>query len=685
MTQDSRITTWLHHLRRLLPPSGAILVGAGGGASVWVRLLESLELTNVTLVEAEDTQFRFLQRSVEAHSGWRMRKDVVAATNGPVLFYQASIHSESGILDPESLRSFWPNIQTRQATPREAVALSEIQVEAGDACNWLIVDCLPAKAVVESAGPGIDRLDVVVARVIVEDPASMHLPGTQADLESFFGSHGFRLLETEPGRHPGFGHALYVRDAPAALRALQRTHQIQQIEVQRMAQAESVSKVQSSELRAEHAELKSDLERAKQEHEALLRALQSKTRELEAAADAQTLLAAEHSKQMAELAARQIAADTLVVERNAELEKALHRSKQLELLVSGSVETQAELELKLANAMRSHEELVRALQSRTQELEAAGAAQALLVTEHSRQAAEWVAVKDAADRLAAERHVELEIASQGRQQSERLAQECRAQCGDLAGQIERLEVELAQVTTGAQAATKQQLAALQDEAKKKDDERIAQLGQLSQAQAAALKLAGERARTIEQLKQAATESEHLLTKQKTQIDSLQQTKANLEKELANRQRECDGLRLQVQQATAALEQCRLEVVSELESVKLHHAAALDETQQGLVVAQERTRQLEGEIVSALAEGARLETANTTTLNELSDLKSVKDEAERIAEALRKQTVAQEVRIKQLEGELPEANRRQKLLEAELTKAAGQIELISNLLLRDRSV
>ena len=140
------ITPWLHLLSQLMPPTGVLLVGASAGTGPWVQLLQSLAVPSATLVEADDTQFEHLQRSVPQRAGWRLRKQVVGPHTETVTYYRASNAVESGLLEPESLRSLWPNLKTTHQQTRQAITLAELQQEAETPANWLLVDCLPVTA-----------------------------------------------------------------------------------------------------------------------------------------------------------------------------------------------------------------------------------------------------------------------------------------------------------------------------------------------------------------------------------------------------------------------------------------------------------------------------------------------------------------------------------------------------------
>lgn len=226
MTQPTQapITPWLQLLSQLAPPAGVLLVGAGNGVGPWVQLLQTLAVPSVTLVEADDTQFEHLQRSVPQRDGWRLRKQVVGPRTDTVTYHQASNATESGLLEPESLRSLWPNLKTTHKQTRQAITLADLQDDADTPANWLLLDCLPALPILQGAAQQLAAFDVISLRVLLAENA---VPGSAAgadEVQATLQEQGFRCLALEASRHPGVGHALFVRDT--AKQAKQREEQL---------------------------------------------------------------------------------------------------------------------------------------------------------------------------------------------------------------------------------------------------------------------------------------------------------------------------------------------------------------------------------------------------------------------------------------------------------------------------
>lgn len=311
---------WFDHLRILCPPTGVVLVGAGTGTSDWVQRLVQWETPNVTLIEADDAQFQHLQRSVPQNQDWRLRKQVIARDTETVNYHQASNVAESGLLEPETLRSLWPNIKTRQNQSREAVALSELLQDTDAPANWLLVDCLPALAIIQGATNRLDTLDVIAARVLLDETALPDGMASQSKLQSFLESLGFRCVAIEAGRHPAIGHVLFVRDTAA---------QAQQLQQQFAHQAETLAQA-----KAAAAEREQQIERLKQAAAQAQVAAKAAAESATASAAAAAMQAEERAAQAQQLTQAKAAAEKLAAEREQQIEGLVNLQKKLDQAVT---------------------------------------------------------------------------------------------------------------------------------------------------------------------------------------------------------------------------------------------------------------------------------------------------------------------------------------------------------------
>lgn len=212
------MTSWLDVLRAVLPPSGVLLVGAGIGDGPWVQWLQSRGVASegvpVHLVEGDEQQYQHLQHSLRAHTGWALRRGVVAASSGRVTFHRASNPAESGLLTPERLQQLWPHLDTEESIFEDAVTLDVLEQEAEGKINWLVLDCLPAASLLQGGAQLLAGLDVVLVRVAHDLPAE--LAADQQAVDELLRAVGLRCINVQAERHPAIAHALYTRDAARA-------------------------------------------------------------------------------------------------------------------------------------------------------------------------------------------------------------------------------------------------------------------------------------------------------------------------------------------------------------------------------------------------------------------------------------------------------------------------------------
>ena len=245
MPSDTCILSWLEHLWQLYPAQGVLVVGAGNGTSPWIDALQRWNAPSVTLVEADDAQFQHLQRNMPEREGWQLRKQVVAAETGRVTYYHASSTAESGLVEPENLRALWPNLKTRQKSTRQAISLADLLSVIEPKANWLLLDCLPAGALLAGADPALATCDVIVTRALLSDEAGAELPAVQADastITQLLQAQGFCTVATQISRHPGIAHTLHVRDRATRIAQLEVQIDILEAELTRARDTEIKSK-----------------------------------------------------------------------------------------------------------------------------------------------------------------------------------------------------------------------------------------------------------------------------------------------------------------------------------------------------------------------------------------------------------------------------------------------------------
>ena len=293
MHQTPSLAPWLDHLHALLPPQTVTVVGAGNGGDTWVQWLAAHPLAHATLVEAHALPFAALQRLQDAgqlpHA--TLLHAVVADGDGEASFFTASLTAESGLLPPESLRPLWPGIHTVSEQSQPTIALGTLlsattQQHGGP--QWLLLDCLPAAALLRSAQAQLPQVDVVLARVLCAADHAPTLCGMGAGLEDVANAlPGFQLLALQPSRHPALGHALFVRDYRRAAQHASQARDAEAQAKQAAQQAQASLQAQLLQAHAENAELLKKQELQAQAQQALQADLTKTIQACDAEAQAQ--------------------------------------------------------------------------------------------------------------------------------------------------------------------------------------------------------------------------------------------------------------------------------------------------------------------------------------------------------------------------------------------------------------
>lgn len=302
----NHLLSWLDHLRILMPPRHVTLVGAGNGSGPWVQWLLSRAVPSATLVEADDALIHPLQATVAAASGaWRVRKQVIGPETATVTFHVASVSSESGLLEPESLRSLWPNLKTRQKQTRQAITLDELLQDDEQSANWLIVDCWPAQPLLQGGQQALSQMDVLIVRTTMgaDTPDTLN----PAEVESALTEAGFRQIAADAGRHPGVGHALYVRELDAKTASAAEVEQWRN-EATRLQESMALAQTHNERLTAQAAALVQEKARAEEELQKTQQALSAQlaaAQEAKARAEHQTQALEQQAQSMVQAAARE--------------------------------------------------------------------------------------------------------------------------------------------------------------------------------------------------------------------------------------------------------------------------------------------------------------------------------------------------------------------------------------------
>jgi len=639
MRSESSIQQWIDHLRVIAPISGVMHVGAGDGSDL-SRYLQ-WGTSAVLVVDADETVVKDLSPMVETRSGWHLVNALLGDRVGEVDYYLASNPSESAIFPPERLSSIWRNLRTAELRPMNAVTLETLIDGAGllaSQFNWAFIDCLPPLPILIGSGRYLELLDVIVARVVL-DGNLLSIEGTsKADLDRYLQDRGYRCLTYDEERHPAIGKALYLRDWKASLAtrltAMQASVSDQtrlladrQVELDQLRQASEMNAV----LVAERDELVKLLAREREAHE---------QRQQESRQWADGLKEAhEHQSQLAQDCLQQVAQITLA------------RDEQSRMV--------AELQQRVETVTRARDEHAhwhKVNSEWAESLKLARDEQSRLAKDYLAQVEELTLARDGISEQLVQKQALVDQLRQANEELGSLASDRQNALDELTGKLNEARARLAQLE-GQLAQHVQQTQADVEQVQQLTRERSDLAQQLADRQASLVELNQERevhsrltAELQDRMEQLTVEREGFaqqLGDCQTQLERLQQVN-----------QEQAGLIVQGQKLAERLSGERDEN-AHWHQVNSKWAASLKEEKEKLV---QQVGQLtkERDVHVGLA-GERL--------SQIEKLQRERDE--------------QLAKITVLENERRELGTRQRLLDEEMIRAEAQIELIKDVLLRER--
>jgi hypothetical protein len=663
-------------LRRLYPIRKLIHVGDLNKHT----LSEYAEWTSAPaiFVIADEEQHRSLTPLVEGHPGWSSLHAVAAELASERDYFKASNPRESGLLAPESLAGIWRNIKTLSQTRVLATTLDSVlgsSPRGAPTVNWIIVNCLSALPVIQGATHCIAECDVIVSRAVLDESVCANPSTTASALDEYLTGFAFRRISVNEERNPALGTVIYVRDWRAALQdtrderkedlnaashrlieelTADRDEQFRLVEQYRADLEKSVRERDGTAYSA--AELQLQFDRLTQDRDRLAQEL-----------SAQSKLTADHQALISQM--------TTDLEEQTHIANQRHKERE-------NASRECDVKTRLAEErQRQIDQLILERDRIAQEL----SAQLRLASENQALIAQISANRDEHGHLANQRSSELERVTREFRDLASVAEERQRQLDHLTRGHDRIAQELV-----AQTQLVAEREALNTQIAAERDEKTGLAGQLSRQLEQAVLERGDQARLAEeargQLNQVMLERDRAKQELAAHLDLLKDREALIIQITAERdeqtsvanqrhkEREQAGLDRDAHALAAGELRTRVEQLSQ----------AADQCEQKLIEATERNATLGldldkhaekiSELQSALAEfGASREKA-------LAELIDVRVQVERMSATLEERGA----RIRELEVERNDLQERQLRLDREIVKAEAQIDLIKDVVLRDKA-
>jgi len=241
-------SSWLNHLRCLYPVKTLIHLGAGRGSAIQNYVL--WKIPHVIFIEAETQLYKRLLQITEPYLEWSVHQAVIDKEEKTSLFYLANNTNESGLIQPESQKKRWANLKTKSVYKIKTIKLSTLIKQYPENIqtdlNWLIIDCLPAFDLLKSCENYLEQIEVIIARVTINELEGDIDGISRIILEQFLINHQFQYLTQKNENNQIITQVIYVKKYALKLDLSVKNLETAQQQVQAVTQ-EKNTKVKSLE------------------------------------------------------------------------------------------------------------------------------------------------------------------------------------------------------------------------------------------------------------------------------------------------------------------------------------------------------------------------------------------------------------------------------------------------------
>jgi hypothetical protein len=682
MASNLMMENGLTLLRKLYPVRRLVHVGDAGKGTV----SEYAEWApkGVIFVISEEDHHQSLSALIESHPGWSSVCAVLAESASERDYFKASNPRESGLLAPEYLAGIWRNIRTlsrhRVLAKTLHTLLENFTVENTPA-NWVVVNCLPALSVLRGGGPSLDECDVIVARAILDESVSANPASMLSSLDDYLAGRGFNRVSVQEERHPALGSAIFVRDSRRSVSELREVLDAEHMDAFRQAEIArtTIATLQAACDEHEQARVESQhsIEALTAYHDAQTSVADRRSRELDQAlreVSEKARLAEERQRQLDEL---RLEHDRIAQQLAAELQEKAEREALLAEMTSerdvhSRVASQRSSELE--QAVRECSEKASMVEERQRQLER-------LTLEHDRVSQELVAhLKLASDRealvaqIAADRDQQTHLANQRYKEREHAIREC----GEKARLAEELQGQLEQLTLEHDRVSQELTAHL-----KLAPDREALVIQITADRDEQTHLANQRHKERDQALREGSEKARVAEERQRQLERLTLEHDRVSQELVAQVKLASDREALVAQITIDRD-AQTRVAHDLQMQVDQSSRVRDQDGRNLADALEKTAALSLELDRRVDRINQLQSA-LEEMGNSRDLESAELRGTR-AQLERLNATADErgARIAKLEEERDDVQARQIRLDREILKAEAQIDLIKDVILRDKA-
>ena len=249
MKTSSSFKMLISKLSRNVPIKTALYVGNRENGAIQSSVSEITN--NLLLVSHFDQKGQIVSTSQSTPKSDTIF-GVCSNSFGVKTFYNSTLKTEAGLINPDYLKSYWKNIKTKSTHECETVTLDSL-FPNHSSINWLIIDNLDALNILKGGRKLLPNLECIILRLLFDKDVPSELQSSEfAVISKFMTSIGYYAFESLKGMNPNIGHTIFLRDWKKETEILN----------------ENISTIESQlkQINSDHKELTSNLSKVKSDH-----------------------------------------------------------------------------------------------------------------------------------------------------------------------------------------------------------------------------------------------------------------------------------------------------------------------------------------------------------------------------------------------------------------------------------
>lgn len=208
---DRNVDIW-QALATIYPVKDVLVIGSPPDSVQTIRELSSS--SNIILADAGPDSKRAFSRMLGDESSAKILETFVAQESRENTYFELSIKSESGMVSPDSLSMFWPNIHATSEYSVNAIGIVELLEGMDHAVQWMLINRLDSLALCSRIKEWGALPHVLSARVAVNlEAGDVRELTNAAQLIEHLSPLGYSKIAELCGGHPHLKQLVFARRA----------------------------------------------------------------------------------------------------------------------------------------------------------------------------------------------------------------------------------------------------------------------------------------------------------------------------------------------------------------------------------------------------------------------------------------------------------------------------------------